>query len=103
MKIRKGDTIQVISGKDKGKKGKVIRVFPKENKIVVEGIGKVYRHTRPKREGEKGQRVEIFSPIAISNVLLVCPKCGRPTRIGYKGLDKDKKKRACRKCGEVIG
>lgn len=102
MKIKKGDTIQVISGKDKGKKGKVVKVFPKENKITVEGIGKVYRHTRPKREGEKGQRVEIFSPIAVSNVLLVCPKCGKLTRIGYKIVEKGEKKRMCKKCKEVI-
>lgn len=102
MKIKKGDTVEVILGKDKGKRGKVIGVFPKQNKIQVTGVNKVYRHTRPKREGEKGQRVEIYAPISVSNVMLVCPKCSRPTRIGYKILDKKKKKRMCKKCGEII-
>ena len=102
MRIKKGDTVQVISGKDRGKKGKVIQTLPKRDKIVVENINKVIRHTKPKREGEKGQRVEISAPIHISNVMLVCSKCGKPTRVGYKVLEKGKKKRICKKCEEVI-
>lgn len=102
MKIKKGDTVQVISGKDKGKKGKVILTFSRRDRLQVEGVNKVIRHTRPKREGEKGQRVEISAPIHVSNVMLICPKCGKPTRVGYKVLEKGKKKRVCKKCGEVI-
>ncbi len=102
MKIKKGDTVQVISGKDRGKKGKVILTLSKKDRLQVEGINKVIRHTKPKKEGEKGQRVEIFAPIHISCVMLVCPKCGKPTRVGYKVLGKGKKKRVCKKCGETF-
>lgn len=102
MKIKKGDTVQVISGKDKGKKGRVVLAFPRRDKLQVEGVNKVIRHTKPKKEGEKGQRVEIFALLHLSNVMLVCPKCGKPTRVGYKVLEKGKKKRICKKCGETF-
>ena len=102
MKIKKGDTIQVISGKDRGKKSKVLHTLPKKDRIVVDGVNKVIRHTRPKKEGEKGQRVEIFAPLHVSDVMLICPKCGKPTRVGYKVLEEGKKKRVCKKCGETF-
>ncbi len=101
MKIKKGDTVLIISGKDKGKKAKVLESFPRQNKIIVEGINLVKRHRRPRREREKGQIVEVPKPINVSNVKLVCPKCGRPTRLGYRLTEKGKH-RICKKCNQEI-
>lgn len=101
MKIKKGDTVLVITGKDKNRRGKIIKVLPKINKIVVEGLNIVKKHLRPKRAGEKGQIVEISKPIDVSNVKLVCSKCGQPTRIGYK-ITEAGKLRICKKCGSEI-
>jgi large subunit ribosomal protein L24 len=101
MKIKKGDTVLIISGKDKGKKAKVLESFPRQNKIIVEGINLVKRHRRPRREREKGQIVEVPKPINVSNVKLVCPKCGRPTRLGYRLTEKGKY-RICKKCNQEI-
>ena len=101
MKIKKGDTVLIISGKDKGRKGKVLKVFPEELKILVEGINLKKKHVRPKREGEKGQIVQIPAPVQISNLKVICPKCGKATRVGYKIIDK-KKYRICKKCQKEI-
>lgn len=101
MKIKNGDTILVISGKDRGKKGKVIKVLPKENRIVVEGVNLRKKHTRPKREGEKGQIVEIAASLNVSNVKLVCQKCKKPTRVGYRVVEKNKF-RICKKCNQEV-
>lgn len=101
MKIKKGDTILIISGKDKGKKAKVLEAFPRQNKIVVEGANIVKRHRRPRREKEKGQIVEVAAPIDASNVKLICPKCSQPTRLGYRLTEKGKY-RICKKCGQEI-
>ncbi len=101
MKIKKGDTVLIIAGKDKGKKGKVLDVFPRQKKIVVEGANLIKKHRRPKNEKEKGQIVEITKPFDISNVKLVCSKCNQATRVGYKVVDK-KKYRVCKKCGQEI-
>jgi large subunit ribosomal protein L24 len=101
MKIKKGDTVLIISGKDRGRKGKVLKAFPKELKILVEGINLKKKHVRPKREGEKGQIVQIPAPIQISNVKVICPKCGKATRLGYK-ITENKKSRICKKCGKEI-
>ncbi|MCK9378708.1 MAG: 50S ribosomal protein L24 [Candidatus Moranbacteria bacterium] len=101
MKIKKGDKVQIISGKDKGKKGVVLRAVPSREKVVVEGLNIVKKNSRPKKEGEKGQRIEIPVPIQISNVMLVCPKCDKTTRIEYK-LTNNKKLRICKKCKEEI-
>ena len=100
MKIKKGDTIIVISGKDKGKKGKILQVFPKDNRIVVEGINLRKKHVRPRRQGEKGQTVEMPSPFQVSNIKIICTKCKKPTRIGYKLQENGKKYRVCKKCGQ---
>jgi len=86
MRIKKSDTVLIISGKDRGKKGKVIKALPKENKIVVEGVNLRKKHTRPRRQGEKGQIVEIAAPFDVSNVKLICPKCKKPTRVGYRNF-----------------
>lgn len=101
MKIKKGDTVLIISGKDKGKKAKVLEAFPHQNKIVVEGVNIVKRHRRPRREKEKGQIVEVPKPIDVSNVKLICPKCGQPARLGYRLIEKGKY-RICKKCGQEI-
>lgn len=101
MKIKKGDQILVISGKYKNKKGGVLRAFPKEGKIVVERVNLVKRHQKPKRTGEKGQTVEVPLPIDVSNVKLICPKCGKATRVGRKVIN-NKKYRICKKCGREI-
>ena len=106
MRIKKNDTIKIIQGKDKGKKGKVINVFPKENRIVVEGHNLLVKHTRPRKQGEKGQRVQFPAPMDVSKVLLICPHCDKPIRVGYKIVeikDKGRKKiRFCRKCDQAI-
>ena len=101
MKVKKGDNVLIIAGKDKGRTAKIIKALPKELKILVEGINLKKKHVRPKREGEKGQVVEIPAAIDISDVMLVCPKCGKITRIGYK-IEKDIKQRICKKCNQVI-
>jgi len=101
MKIKKGDQVLIISGKDRGKKGKILDVFPKEARVVVEGSNIRKKHVKPKRSGEKGQVVETPAPLAVSNVKLICPKCAQPTRVGYK-LVEDKKYRICKKCGGEI-
>ena len=101
MKIKKGDKIKVIAGKNLGKEGKVLRVIRDTQKVVVEKLNIVKKHLRPRKEGEKGQRVEIPAPINISNVMLVCPKCAKKTRVGYEVKD-GIKNRICKKCKAQI-
>jgi len=101
MKIKKDDTVLITSGKDRGRKGKVLEAFPKESRILVEGMNLRKKHQRPKRSGEKGQIIEMPAPIHISNVKLICPKCGKATRIKYK-ITEGKKYRTCKKCGQEI-
>jgi len=101
MKIRKGDIVVVISGKDRGRKGKVMEVLPKEGKILVEGINLRKKHVRPKKSGEKGQIVEMPAPFDVSDVKLICKHCGKATRVGYK-IEGKKKFRICKKCGQEI-
>ena len=104
MKIKMNDKVLIISGKDRGRKGKVIEVFPKKNKIVVEGMNMMKKHIRPKKSGEKGQIVQLPASFDSSNVKIICKNCGEPTRIGYQiSPGKDKKKvRVCKKCGKEI-
>jgi large subunit ribosomal protein L24 len=101
MKIRKNDTILVVSGKDRGKKGKVLTSFPKISKILVEGVNLRKKHQRPKKQGEKGQVVLMPGPISVSNVKIICSKCGSPARIGYRVLEENKV-RICKKCNQEI-
>ena len=101
MKIKKNDTVLIISGKDKGKKAKVLEAFPRQSKIMVEGVNIVKKHRRPKSEKEKGQVVELAKPIDTSNVKLVCPKCNQATRIGYRLTEKGKY-RICKKCEQEV-
>ncbi len=101
MKVKKGDNVLIISGKDKGRVAKVLRALPKEHRVLVEGINAKQKHVRPKREGEKGQVVAVPAPLNVSNVKFVCPKCGKPTRLGYKLTD-SKKFRICKKCQSEV-
>lgn len=101
MKIKKNDTVLIISGKYRSKKGKVLLSFPKDDKILVEGINIKKKHQKPKKSGEKGQIIEKPSPIHVSSVKLICPKCGQPVKVGYKIKEK-KKYRICKKCGQEI-
>lgn len=101
MKIKKGDQVLIISGKDRGKKGKVIEVFPANSRILVEGANLRKKHRRPKKSGEKGQIVELPASMDASNALLVCSKCGKPTRVGYKTAEK-KKYRICKRCKQEV-
>ncbi len=102
FKIRKGDKVRIIAGKERRKEGKVLGLFPKEEKILIQGLNFVKRHTKPKGEGKPSGIIEKEAPLAISNVVLICPRCNQPTRIGYKIVEKGKKLRICKKCGETI-
>jgi large subunit ribosomal protein L24 len=97
MKIKKNDQVKILAGKDRGKTGKVLRVLSAENKVVVEGLNIVKKHVKPRKEGENGQRIEIPGKADISNVMLICTKCGKPTRVGYSVTEKSKF-RICKQC-----
>lgn len=101
MRIKKGDQVKIISGKDRGKSGKILRVLPAAKKVVVEKLNLMKRHVRPRKEGEKGQIVEVPSPIDISNVMLACSNCGKSVRVGYK-IEGEKKIRFCKKCKSEV-
>lgn len=90
-----------MSGKDKGKKGKVMKAIPESFSVIVEGVNMKKKHRRPKKSGEKGQMVHIASPMDVSNVKFLCAKCGKASRIGYK-LSEGKKYRICKKCGQEV-
>ncbi len=102
MKIRKNDTIIVTAGKDRGKKGKVRRVFPNEDRVVVEGLNMIKRHSRARRATRQAGIIELEAPIHVSNVMLLCDKCGKPTRVGFRFLTDGKRVRICNSCREVI-
>lgn len=102
MKIKKGDTVLVTRGKDKGKKGKVLSVNREKQRVVVEGVNIQKKHTRPTQRTPQGGVITQEGSIAVSNVMLVCPSCGEPTRVGYLAKDKDLKVRVCKKCDSEI-
>jgi large subunit ribosomal protein L24 len=102
MKIKKNDMVKVISGNARGKMGKVLKVFPEMDRIIVEKVNLIKRHTRQTGQGQQGGIIEKEAPIAISNVLLICPKCNRPTRTGAAKLANGRKVRRCNKCGETL-
>lgn len=102
MKIRKNDTVLIISGKDRGKKGKVRQVFPKDSTLTVEGLNMVKRHSRTQGQARQGGIIELEAPLDISNVMLLCSKCNKPVRLGFRVLGDGKKVRICKACGEVI-
>jgi len=113
MKIKKGDKVKILTGKDKGKKGKVLQVINDKSKLSVEGINLLYKNMRPKKQGETGQRIQFPAPITISNVALICSKCNKVTKVGYKSIKSENivgdtkktkisKSRICKKCKEII-
>ncbi len=101
MKYKKGDTIIVTTGKDKGHKGKIDAVLPKESKVVVSGVNMSKRHMKRKDEKNPGGIIDIVKPIDVAKVAIICPSCNKPTRIGYV-VAKNEKVRVCRKCGKKI-
>lgn len=101
LHVKKGDTVVVLSGKDKGKEGKIIEALPKKSKVVVEGVNKVKRHTKPSQTNPQGGIIVKEAAIASCKVMLVCPACKKPTRI-KKAVEAGSTKRVCKKCGEVI-
>jgi large subunit ribosomal protein L24 len=102
LSIKKDDAVVVLTGKDKGKKGKVLSVMPKSSKIIVEGINMVSRHTKPRKQGEEGGIIRKEAPLYACKVMRVCPKCDKPTRPAHKILADGKKVRVCKKCGAEI-
>jgi len=102
MKIRKGDTVVIIAGKDKGKRGKVRRAWPDEERVTVDGLNMIKRHSRARRAARQAGIIELEAPVHVSNVMLVCEKCGKPTRVSFRFLDDGKKVRICSSCREVI-
>ncbi|MBU5436249.1 50S ribosomal protein L24 [Pseudoflavonifractor sp. MSJ-37] len=101
INIKKDDLVVVLSGKDKGKQGKVLSVMPKDRKVIVEGVNIATRHVKPRKQGEEGGIVKKEAPLYACKVQRVCPKCNKPTRIGHK-IEGDKKVRICKKCGAEI-
>jgi len=102
MKIRKGDTVQVIAGKDKGKRGTIEQCSPTASRVAVSGISIVTKHQKPTSQSSQGGRIQRESLISVSNVMMVCPKCDKPTRIRTSFLEDRKKMRVCVKCQETI-
>lgn len=102
MHIKKDDIVKVITGVDKGKKGKVLKAIPSERKVIVEGIGFVSKHTKPKKQGDIGGIIKQEAALCASKVMHVCNKCGKATRIGRKVLDNGKTVRYCKHCNETF-
>jgi large subunit ribosomal protein L24 len=124
MKIKKGDKVKILKGKDRGKTGKVLQIFASRNRVSIEGMNLLIKHMRPRRQGEKGQRIEFPAPMDLSNLMFICPKCGKPARVGYKYVEtargsgaaasgqaehakapakrKIKKFRICKKCKQIV-
>jgi large subunit ribosomal protein L24 len=100
--LKVNDQVEVISGKDKGRVGKILRIYNKTDKALIERVNMIKRHTKPTAAGQQGQIIEKEAPIHVSNVMLVCPKCTETTRIGKKTLDDSSKVRVCRKCSESV-
>jgi len=101
VSIKKNDMVKVIAGKDKGKTGKVIKVLPALQRAVVEGVNLYKKHVRPKNQNEKGQVIVVPRSLHISNIQLICPSCGKPTRVGFS-LEGKEKSRVCKKCKSRI-
>jgi large subunit ribosomal protein L24 len=102
LKIRKGDRVRVLSGKDKGKEGEVMRSLPREGKVIVDGVNVARKSQRPTRTTQQGGIIDKDMPIQVSNVALVCPSCGKPTRVGFTIDKSGQKARVCKKCGGEI-
>lgn len=101
MKIKKNDNVMMLSGKDRGKSGKVVRIFPGDAKVMIEGLNLLTRHQRPRGQGQKGQKIQIPRKVPVGTVMLVCPKCSQKARIGYR-VEAESKQRVCKKCERAI-
>ena len=102
MKVRKNDLVVVIAGNYRGKRGRVLKVFPKENRIIVEGVNFIKRHTKPSSKNPQGGIIQREAPIHVSNVMVICSKCNSPTRVGKKIIEDGSRVRVCKKCGEML-
>lgn len=102
MQVKKGDIVVVTTGKDAGKKGKVLKVIPSQNKVVVEGINQVKKHQKPNKSVPQGGILNVENPLNASNILLVCGKCNKATRVAKKILSNQEKVRTCKHCGEIF-
>jgi large subunit ribosomal protein L24 len=106
MNIKKNDKVKILAGKDKSKTGKVLQIFPVKGRASIEGLNLLVKHMRPRRDGEKGQRIEFPAPLDLSNVQLVCPKCDKPTRVAHQVIKaangKEKRVRTCKQCKQTI-
>ncbi len=102
MKIRTGDTVVVLSGKDKGQRGRVIRVLPRENRVVVDGANLVWRHRKARTLNQKGTKMQMPAPLFAGKVMLVCPHCDKPTRVGRKRGEDGRLYRYCKRCHEMV-
>lgn len=100
--VKTGDTVVVLSGKERGKRGKIIAVSPKEGKVIIEGVNMVSKHVKPKKMGEAGGIIKAEGAMYASKVQLVCPSCDKATRIAHKILEDGKKQRICKKCGKTL-
>lgn len=102
MKLKKGDTVKVIKGKDRGRTGKIEKIFPEMGKVLIPGINVYKKHTKPRGEKEPGGIIDILKPLPLANVVLMCPKCSKPTRIGFRIDKSGAKTRICRKCKAIL-
>ncbi len=102
IKVRRGDTVKVLRGRDRGKEGKIMAVIFKERRVIVEGLNMVSQHVKPRRSNEKGQRVRIAAPLQVSNVQVICPQCRKATRITIRRNEDGSRDRVCKKCQAVI-
>jgi large subunit ribosomal protein L24 len=102
MKIKKDDTVLVVTGKDKGKKGKVRFAYPEKNRVMVEGVNMIKKHAKAKAQVRQAGIIEREAPINAADVMLICSKCNKPARVGYRILQDGRKARFCRACGEVV-
>ena len=102
MRIRKNDIVLVISGNQRGKKGKILKVFPKTERVIVEGVRLIKRHSKPTQKNPKGGIIEKEASVHVSDVMVICSKCDSPTRVGIKKLEDGRRTRICKNCGEMI-
>ena len=102
MKLKKGDQVIVTRGQDKGRKGKIEKIFPKINKVLLPGINLYKKHVKPQGEGKPGGVVEVVKPLPVANVAFLCPQCHQATRVGFQLAKTGEKKRLCKKCGKII-
>ncbi len=102
MKIRRGDLVLVRAGKDRGKRGRIKRVLPKKEQVIVEGVNLVKKHRRPRGQMDQGGIIELEAPLHVSRVMLICPRCKEPTRVGYELLPEGGKVRICKACRQAV-